>query len=180
MTRRKSPVRAPARKPTPEPAQVHDALPSVVDFQVSGEARDFLAPGSGHIDAMGLRITEGLVADMVKRSPEAVRIVGLLETDPGLRGSVAAYIATLGEMKKAEEAAGREWDPVIQVGGRAGGKMAAVVSQLGVTPFSDLEPIWMERLTTMSAAAGKTPAAYLETLLRRAWCSMPLEKRGGP
>lgn len=42
-----------------------------------------------------------------------------------------------------------------------------------------LDPLWIERLSKMAAAAGQTPTAYLETLLRRAWCSMPLEKRSG-
>lgn len=51
-----------------------------------------------------------------------------------------------------------------------------------ILPSSDervveLAPMWRDRLRKMADAAGTTPAEYLETLIRRAWVSMPLAKR---
>lgn len=40
-----------------------------------------------------------------------------------------------------------------------------------------LEPLWVERLEKMATKAAMTPHAYLELLLRRAWCSMPSRDR---
>jgi hypothetical protein len=40
-----------------------------------------------------------------------------------------------------------------------------------------LDPLWVERLGKMAAEVHQTREEYLTTLVKRAWCAMPLAKR---
>lgn len=40
----------------------------------------------------------------------------------------------------------------------------------------ELDPLWQQRLATLATHQGVTPAAYLETLIRRAWVALPTQK----
>lgn len=82
---------------------------------------------------------------------ESEHIRRRLDEDPALRGFVARYMASC----------------------------HALTESNGGTPPTAfvLDALWLERLAKMAELAHTTPHAYLETLLRRAWCAMPTRHR---
>jgi hypothetical protein len=97
--------------------------------------------------------------------------VSAADVAPGRAGTTSETFRT------PEEEGGQEGRPWPETPAQYGGGPTAAIPAAGGSLVWVLDELWASRAKKMAAAMNKTPEAFLESLVHRAWTSAPLAVR---